>query len=254
LSTLVRVNGDDIDVVAAVRTESFSESRLLPDVVNALLIRQYAAQKNIQNTDQELQLAADEFRYGRGLESVDALNQWLSDHHQTAMSLQETLDLMLLNNKVRNAIPESELRAYYAEHQLEFEKVDLYSIRVGTEEEAKELRSQIHDDSANFHLLAMEHSKDEDTRRSGGYAGRLTRAQVTPAVEAAVFKVNPVAIVGPMKSEKGWNLFRVTELHRPSFEDVRDSIRLTLFEQLVKKLRSQASIEYPAFKGSGGGI
>jgi parvulin-like peptidyl-prolyl isomerase len=250
----VQVNGDAIDVVAAVRLESFSGSQLLPDLIHGLLVRQYAERNNIRNTDQELQLAADEFRYGRGLESVEALNQWLSANHQTAMSLQESLDLMLLNNKIRNAIPEPELRAYYAEHQLEFEKVDLYSIRVGTEDQAKELRSQIHEDGANFHLLAMQHSQDEDTRRSGGYAGRLTRSQVTPAVEAAVFKLKPVAVVGPVKSEKGWNLFCVTELHRPSFEDVRDQIRLTLVDQLIKKLQSEASIEYPALKGAAAGL
>jgi parvulin-like peptidyl-prolyl isomerase len=254
VSALIRVNGDAIDVPAAVQLESFSEAKFLPEVIRGLLIRQHAERSNIRNTNEELQLAADEFRYSRGLESVDALNQWMSENHQTPLSLQQNLDLMLLNNKVRNAIPDSELRAYYAEHQLEFEKVDLYSIRVDTEDQAKELLSQIHEEGANFHVLAMEHSQDQDTRRTGGYAGRLSRAQVTSTVEAAVFKIKPVAVVGPVKSDKGWNLFRVTELHRPSFEDVRDEIQMTLFTQLFQKLRSEATVEYPVFDSAAAGL
>lgn len=252
MSTLVRVNGEAIDLTAAVRSESFGESQFLTGVIRGLLIRQHADRNNLRNTDQELQLAADEFRYGRGLESADALNQWMTESHQTPMSLQENLDLMLLNNKLRNAIPEADLRAYYAEHQLEFEKVDLYSIRVDTEDQAKELLSQIHEEGANFHVLAMEHSQDQDTRHAGGYVGRLTRAQVTPAVEAAVFKTKPISVVGPVKSDKGWNLFCVTSLYRPSFEDVCDEIRLTLFDQLLKKLRSEATVEYPVFGAAAG--
>jgi parvulin-like peptidyl-prolyl isomerase len=254
VSTLVRVNGDAIDVPAAVQLESFSEAGFLTEVIRGLLIRQHAERSNIRNTSEELQLAADEFRYSRGLESVDALKQWMSQNHQTPLSLQENLDLMLLNNKIRNAIPDSDLRAYYAEHQLEFEEVDLYSIRVDTEDQAKELLSQILEEGANFHVLAMEHSQDQDTRRTGGYAGRLARSQVTAAVEAAVFKIKPVAVVGPVKSDKGWNLFRVTELHRPSFEEVRDKIQMTLFDQSFQKLRSEATVEYPVFDSAAAGL
>jgi parvulin-like peptidyl-prolyl isomerase len=252
VSTLIRVNGEAIDTAAALRLESLNDSRFLPDVIRGVLIRQYAERNHIRNTDEELQLAADEFRYGRGLESADALRQWMNENHQDPASLQETLELMLLNNKVRNAIPESELRAYYAEHQLEYEKVELYSIRVETEDRAKELQSQIHEEGASFHALAMEHSQDEDTRRSGGYVGQVTREQVTPAVEAAVFKTKPVEVVGPVKSDKGWNLFCVTAQSKPAFEEMRDKIRLTLFEQLVEKLRSEAAVEYPVFSAATG--
>ena len=63
------------------------------------------------------------------------------------------------------------------------------------ESKAKELLSQISEEGANFHVLAMEHSQDENTRHVGGYAGRLTRSQVTGAVEAAVFKAKAGAVI-----------------------------------------------------------
>ena len=254
MSTLVRVNGEAIDVTEAVRLDGFSDSPFLSGVMRDVLIRQHAERNNVRNTDDELQLAADEFRYSRGLETADALKQWMSANHQSVASLQEVLDLMLLNNKVRNGIPEADLRAYYAEHQLEFEKVDLYSIRLETEDQAKELLAQIHEEGANFHVLAMEHSQDQDTRHAGGYVGRVTRSQVTSTVEAAVFKIKPVAVIGPVKGEKGWNLFRVTALYRPSFEEVREEIRMVLFNQLIRRLQSEAAIEYAIFDSAAAGM
>jgi parvulin-like peptidyl-prolyl isomerase len=227
--------------------ESLHDSRFLAATMNNLLLRQYAEKNNIRNTDQELQLAADELRYSRSLEAIEAVHQWMRETHQTVLSVQEGIDSMLIRNKVRNAIPDSEVQAYYAEHQLEFETVTLYSIRVDSESKAKELLSQINEEGANFHVLAMEHSQDEDTRRVGGYVGMLSRAQVTGAVEAAVFKAKPGAVIGPVKTDHGWNLFKVAAVNKPSAADVAPQIRLTLMEQLTAKLAAEATVEYPVF-------
>src|SRR4029079_5620777 len=124
--------------------------------------------------------------YSRGLESADAGRQWMRENHQTLWSLQTCIDLMLLRNKVRGAISGAEIQAHYAEHKLEYEAVDLYSIRVESQAKAAELLSQITDEGANFHALAMEHSQDEDSRHLGGSVGRLPRAEMAGAVEAAV--------------------------------------------------------------------
>jgi parvulin-like peptidyl-prolyl isomerase len=253
MPVLVRVNGEAIEVAAAVRAESFQEGEFLSRTVGTALIRRYAERNNIRNTDQELQLAVDEFRYGRGLEAVDAVEQWLRENNQTALSLQDGIDTMLLNNKVRNSIPEADMRAYFAEHQLEFDQVELYSIRVATEDKAKELLSQIQEEGANFHVLAMEHSEDEDTRNLGGYAGRLTRSQMTGLVEAAVFAAKPGTVIGPVKTEKGWNLFKVAARHKPDFDEARGVIQITLFDQLIRKLRAEATIDFPLFDDAAAG-
>lgn len=245
MSTLVRVNGEAIDVAAAVRAETFQGGEFLSGAIRAALIRGYADRNNIRNTDEELQLAVDEFRYSRALESMEAVQQWLREHNQTGLSLQEGIDMMLLNNKVRNSIPDADIRAYFAEHQIEFDKVDLYSIRVASENKAKELLSQIREEGPNFHVVAMEHSEDEDTRRLGGFAGRLARSQVTGAVEAAVFAAKPGTVIGPVKTEKGWNLFKVVALHKASLEEARGLIQITLFDQLIQKMLAEAAIEFP---------
>jgi parvulin-like peptidyl-prolyl isomerase len=248
MAALVKVNGESIDVPAAVRLSILHNATFLRDTIRLAVVRQYAQQRNIHNSDAELQLAADELRYQRGLEAVEATGQWMRENHQTPLAIQEGIDAMLLNNKVRNAIPEEAMQAHYAEHKLEYEAAELYSIRVESESKAKELLAQVNDEGANFHVLAMDHSQDENTRHMGGYVGRLTRPEMTGVVAAAVFAPRPPAVIGPVKTEQGWNLFKVTKLHRPTYDESKDRVRVELMEQLVNKLIAQANIEYPVFE------
>jgi parvulin-like peptidyl-prolyl isomerase len=242
---LATVNGEPIDTATALRHSLFFNESFLKDAVTNELIRQHAAKIGLANTDAELQLAVDEVRYSRGLESADAGRQWLRENHQTLWSLQSCIDLMLLRNKMRGAIPEADVQAHYAEHKLEYEAVDLYSIRVDSESKAAELQSQIADEGANFHALAMEHSQDEDSRHMGGYLGRLSRAEMAAGVEAAVFAIRPPDVIGPIKTERGWNLFKVAKIHKPTLAESADRIRIELMQQLITKLIGEAAVTYP---------
>jgi parvulin-like peptidyl-prolyl isomerase len=246
------VNGEACDIAAALRADIFHANSFLPAVIDSLLIRQYAAKQGIRNTDQELQLAFEEIRYGRGLESVEATEQWIRETHLTIDSIQDAVDVMLLENKVRNSFPQSQIQAHYAEHQLEFESVDLYSIRVESESVAQELASQIREEGANFHLLAMEHSKDADSRHLGGSVGRLKRAAMTPVVEAEVFKGKSGTVIGPIKTDRGWNLFLSTAIHKPALDEAKEEIRSALMDQLKQKLRSEAAVSLSVFEDAAG--
>jgi parvulin-like peptidyl-prolyl isomerase len=248
MATLATVNGEPIDAATALRHSIFQNESFLKDAITGEVIRQYAAKTGISNTDAELQLAVDEIRYSRGLESADAARLWLRENQLSVLSLQSAVDLMLLRNKVRGAISQAEVQAHYAEHKLEYEKVDLYSIRVDSQAKAAELHSQITDEGANFHVLAMEHSRDEETRHVGGYVGQLTRGGMAAEVEAAVFASRPPDLIGPVKTEKGWNLFKVTKIHRPTLAEVDGLIRLELMQQLVNRLVGEATITYPVLQ------
>jgi len=245
MPVLVIVNGEPLDSADALRRSIVHDEDFLKNSINTVLIRQYATKNGIVNTDQELQLAADELRYARGLESVEKVQQWMKANNQTVLSLQVAIDGMLLRNKVRNAIKDAEIEAYFAEHKLEFDAVELYSIRVDSLDKAKELLAQINDEGADFHTLAMKHSQDEQSKMLGGYVGALTRSGMTGEIEAAVFKAQPGKVIGPMKTDKGYNLFKVAAIHPATFEKAKDSIRLTLFEGLLAKLRAEAKITYP---------
>ena len=242
------VNGISIDMQEALRRSLFDNEDFLAHTIEDELIRQYAAKHNIANTDEQLQVAADEWRYQHGLEAVDKLNVWLKSNHQTVLSLQTALDGILLHNKVRNAIPHSEIEAYFADHRSAFDRVELYSIRVDTLEKAQELYAQMTEEDANFHVVAMEHSTDEATRPMGGYVGRLSRSDVTAAIEAAVFQAQAGDIMSPLQTDKGYNIFKVSAVHKADLEAARDIIQLQLFADLVARLKAEATIRYPVLE------
>jgi parvulin-like peptidyl-prolyl isomerase len=244
MTTLATINGEALQVAAALRLSLFDEGTFLQEAVDGVLLRQYAATRGIANTDAELQLAADELRYMRGQESVETTRQWMAERHLDLLAFQDALDLWLLRNKVRHSFSSDEISAYYADHAVEYETAELYSIRVDDEHLARELAAQIHE-GANFHVVAMEQSKDESTRHLGGYAGSLARGDMTGVVAAAVFSARPVSVIGPVKTEQGWNLFKVAKIHKPTVEESADRIRVALMKQLVAKLRAGARVEYP---------
>lgn len=248
MAILATVNGQALELADALRRSILHEEDFLVNSVVAAVIQQHAAAKGISNTDEELQLAADELRYQRGLESVEKLTQWMKSAHQTVAGLESSIDGMLLRNKIRSGIADAETEAYFAEHRLDFDRVDLYSCRLESEEKAKELLAQINDEGANFHVLTMEHSTDEDTKLKGGYVGRLTRGDLSGDLEAVIFSATPGAVIGPVKTEKGWNLFKVAAIHKASLENEREAIRLKLFNELVAKLLTEAQVLYPVLE------
>ena len=248
MAVLVTVDGRSVSMAEALQRSIVHNEDFIDNTVDYALLRNYASHRGIRNSDEELQLAADELRYQRGLEAVDKATQWMRANHQTLWSLQEAIDGMLLRNKIRNAISDTEVAAYYAEHQLELESVELYSIRVASEDTARELLAQINEQGASFLQLAFEHSQDAETKKNGGYAGTLTRGQMTGPIEAAVFKARVGQVVGPIKTEHGYNLFKVAAIHKPTLAESSDNIRMTLFKNLLAKLRAEAEISYPVLE------
>jgi parvulin-like peptidyl-prolyl isomerase len=242
LSDFISVNGESVDFKNAVLRSNFRDGNFMRETVEDLLVRDYAKRNDISATDQELQVAADEYRYMRNLESVEDLERWLAKNHLTLEAAQDGIESILLRNKVMYAIPAKEMEAYFAEHQLDFERVELYSIRCENQEKAAEIGDLAREDPAAFHALAMEHSADEDTRPMGGFVGSVARNEVTGEIEAAIFGVAPGTVVGPVKTDKGYNVFKVGTPFKPTMEKELETIRTALFESLLTRLRSEAKI------------
>lgn len=243
---LLTVNGHHYPVTEALRRSLYqSENRFVDVCIAEILIREYAVKHNIVNTVEELKVAIEEMRYDKGLESKEKFLHWMKTNGQNLLSIQNEMDYRLLRNKVKASIPQLEVEAYFAEYQLEFDRVELYSIRVSTPEKAEELLAKIEEEGDNFHLLAMEYSEDEESSHKAGYIGKVGRSDVTAEIEAAVFAAQRGDVVGPVQTEKGFNIFKVAALYPSSLETATNEIRDRLFGKLEAKLLDNAEIEYP---------
>lgn len=246
ITPLLTVNGHLYPVKEALRRSMYQSKNKFVDVcISEILIREYATKHELANTVEELQVAIEEMRYDKGLESKEKFLHWMKTNGQNLLSIQNELDYQLLRNKVKANIPDEEVKAYFAEYQLEFDKVELYSIRVSTQEKAEELIAKIEEEGENFHLVAMQYSEDRESNLKAGYIGKVDRSSVTAEIEAAVFAAQKGDVVGPIKTEKGYNLFKIANLYPSTLEQAKDEIRNKLFEKLSALLLAEAEIKYP---------
>jgi parvulin-like peptidyl-prolyl isomerase len=247
MEPLLIVNGEEVDLKESLEVDILHEDTFLKGVTENILIRQEAEKRGIKNSDEELQVAVDELRYQRNLESVDKAQVWLKNSHLSLEGVQAGVDLMLLRNKLRNSFSDSEVEAYFAEHKLDFDKVETYSIRLATKEKADEILTQIKDEGLDFSAAAVKYSEDDATKKLGGYVGLMGRKDVIGEIEAALF--SPMAkegdIVGPVKTDKGFNLFKVGEVQKANLDKSKNDIKFFLFNDLLNKLKAEAKISMP---------
>jgi parvulin-like peptidyl-prolyl isomerase len=243
---IVTVNGRGIGAEEVLRDALLDggPTGLLGPLIDRELLRQHASAIGITVGDEELQRAADEMRHERGLEGADRAMEWLRAHHQTVASAQRSLEALLVRNKVMSGIAADEVRAYFHTHRIELESVVLFSIRVASDEEAWAIRRQV-EAGSQFSALAASASLDPATRAHGGFVGRLRRREMSPEIAEAVLSVAPGSLVGPIRTERGYNLFLVADRRQPTLDEEEAAIRLLLFEELLARLRSAADIRYP---------
>lgn len=120
-------------------------------------------------------------------------------------------------------------------------------------EHAKNLYKQATADGADFAALAKEHSEGPTGPR-GGDLGFFSKKRMVPEFSEAAFKAKPGDVTGPVKTEFGYHIIKVTDRKSEkvsTFDEVKDEIRDNLertemresMEKLVKELREGAEIE-----------
>ena len=95
----------------------------------------------------------------------------------------------------------------------------------------------------------MEHSQDEESRHLGGYVGRLTRIGNDRGRRSGRLRAAAPSLIGPVKTEHGWNLFKVAKIHKPTYEEVDGpAFGSQSWNSSSTKLIAEATINYPVFE------
>ncbi len=154
----------------------------------------------------------------------------------------------ILTEKLRTKLTEGKIEQHFAQNKLSFDAATISRIVVADESLAKELRSQIIEEEADFYTLARQHSIDVTTRPASGYAGIVRRDDLISTLEAAIFGATVGAVVGPFKTEAGWELVKVEARHPAQLDEAtRTQIVNTLFDEWLSEWRGKARISVPLF-------
>ncbi len=142
-------------------------------------------------------------------------------------------------------VPEADVEKYFRDHPSEFnqpEVVRVSQIVVGDKRKAKEVLAKVKalapDDTAGFAKLVAAHSEDKETMGRGGDMGMIQRdtaAYPKPVVTAAFALKEPNEVGGPVQSERGFHILRLTQ-RRPgssrTYAEVKEELRQRLYQQM----------------------
>ncbi len=110
------------------------------------------------------------------------------------------------------------------------------------------------DAGEDFAKVAKEDSEDPESAARGGDLGYVLRGVAPPELEKAAFALGVGDTAGPIYTESGYNMIRVTEkraAEKPEFDKFKDELANFLggagfqkkVEEFVKGLRDKATIE-----------
>lgn len=169
--------------------------------------------------------------------------------------VQQLLKRQVMTEVKQEDLPDSALRAYYAEHVAEFQipekaQVRRIFLRIDgrrSEDDARklagDLRQQLSADPTKFKALAQEYSDDAYQRRGGdmGYVDRVPDSPHPPELLEKIFTIDVGRVSEPFVAGGGVNLVLVSArregVERP-FEQVKGSVIRRL-----KSLRFEAASE-----------
>lgn len=225
----------------------FKLSRQMPlivaSVVNQKIIEQTTIEQNITLSEQELQTAADRFRYEHNLiSSADTLN-WLNMHYLSVTEFEQIIHHQLLSQKLTRHLFRSRVESYYYANQVDYYQAIIYEIVMADFDLAMELYYGIQEQELSFWDLAHQYIEDRELRRRGGYQGKKNRKQLHPEIAAAVFSQRTDSlpqVLKPITIDKNTHLIYVEEIIEPSLDEpLRQIIINQLFEDWLTQQRQQ---------------
>lgn len=245
---------------------------VLNQMVQGILIEQYARENKVSVSDADVKKREDEIkaRYPAG-----QFEQILKAQNLTEADVQRILRQQLIVEKAvapKVKISDADIKAYLNKNHATLDtqaQVRARHILVPNgpnPKAAPPLAMQIEaklKSGAKFEEMAKRYSTDPSTKDKGGELGFFTANQMVPAFSAAAFSQKIGEIGPPVKSPFGWHIIEVEEKKPAQVATVansRDKIRQILTQQQQQQqipaflagLRQKADIKIsdPALQGA----
>ena len=193
------------------------------------IIHRAAQERNLTVTPEEIQIDADNMRRQKRLEKAADTLAWLSEQMITSEEWEAGIRDRLLAKKLAESLFSKEVEKFFAQNQLDFERILLYQIIIPYEKLAWELFYQIEEEEINFYQAAHLYDIDEKRRHHCGYEGTLYRWSFQPDMAAAIFSARIGEVIPPIKTDQGYHLLLVeefipAELTPESYQEILDKM------------------------------
>jgi peptidyl-prolyl cis-trans isomerase SurA len=252
--------------------------QLLVNAVDELLLLQRGRELGLRLGDDQFKQVVNNIRKEQGLADDAKFQAALAQEGMTMDDLRKQLERQMLIEQVQRqevgsklSITEEEARQYYAKHPEEFTEsasvtlreifievpADSGGVSVAKDDEAKkrieDVRARVLK-GEDFAKLAAEVSSSP-SKANGGLIGPFSHADMSPQLLALVEKMKPGDVTQPIRTPKGYQLFKLDTLKAQAlqpFDAVRDLIADRVasartqveMRKFLARLRTQAIIEW----------
>jgi parvulin-like peptidyl-prolyl isomerase len=248
MTTLVKIDGDEIDLAEFVRILKLTGQfeALLEQFVRDRLAALGARKAGIQVSEAEIQERADQFRRVRGLHRASDTNKYLDAMRIRLEEFEAFITDSLYQEKMmRTVCGDPAVQGYFKLNSPKFDSIEVSHIVLDSEAKAKEMIAVLREDPDSFHEMASEHSI-ADTREQGGLIGKVLRGSLRSDVEAKVFNAATGDLLGPFASpdRTAFEIFRVNAKHPARLDDdTTTEVRRLLREEWLRARAGEHVIE-----------
>ena len=250
--------------------------QILPQLVGIEIAKAYAQEHDItvsdKEVDQELaklkEQVGDQARSsGQDVSNQEAYEQALKQNNITEEQLREDIRENLPVQEVQervtgNAEPsDEEIQTYYEKNKEAQFTTTLAALRQAhplqqrPESRRPRTSKQQLENGGNFAELAKENSQDPGSAENGGDLGCLGKGETVPEFEQAAFEAEQGEIVGPVETEFGYHILKVTDVKSEqtrSLQEVESQIRSQLatekqseaFNKWIEEQKKQRDVKY----------
>lgn len=225
------------------------QENILKNMITEELLKEEATKAGFKVDDAEIDKNIEEIKSQYGGE--EGLNKALKE---AGMTLDYYKESMKKNQLIGEFIEKSEqfkatddeVKAYYDKHKSDYEVVKAAHILVETEEEAKNIKSEL-DKGSDFATIAKEKSKDTGSAENGGDLGEFDPSIMVPEFSEALKAMKVGEISQPVKSQYGYHIIRLDDKKEKTLDEVKDTISQQLasekFQKYLTDLEKNAKIE-----------
>lgn len=197
-----------------------ARAQAVPFLITATWLQGEAAEQGVTVSDTEVAktLASTE---AEQFPTAAALARFLMSSGETRADLLLRVRIETLSNKLRataaagaTPVTPADVAAYYAAHTTQLrtpERRDLRLVLVRTAVQARHVRALLATGEP-ISSLARDYSIDAATKKHGGLLPGVVRGHHGKALDAAIFNARPGRSVGPIRTARGFAVFRVERI------------------------------------------
>ena len=258
------------DKVAAKRDQLKKD--MINEVIAELLVKDRADRLGISISEAEVKDALARLKEQYNIKTDEQFEQSLRSSGMSRVDMEARLRDTLLTNKLfarelrgRDELTDKELRERYDREKESFrlpERAHLRAIivtRPDNPTEAEKLAQRVQQ-IANDAKTAPDFAKFAESvpenamKEKGADMGDVTRGELLPDLDKAVFNATSGAILGPIATKSGWHIIKVEQRlpsEVPAFESVKDKLRKDVsdeafqrdYKAYIDRLRKDAFIQ-----------